>query len=70
MKQIDNFKSIVDKYDIVFFDAFGVIKTYQGLRKLLSTSNQKTRNIILLPTMHHAARCNWLKVITVTASPQ
>jgi len=31
MKQIDNFKSIVDKYDIVFFDAFGVIKTYQGL---------------------------------------
>ena len=31
MKRIDNFKSIVDKYDIIFFDAFGVIKTYQGL---------------------------------------
>jgi HAD superfamily hydrolase (TIGR01450 family) len=31
MKRIDNFKSIIDKYDIVFFDAFGVIKTYQGL---------------------------------------
>ncbi|MBS1527154.1 MAG: TIGR01459 family HAD-type hydrolase [Bacteroidetes bacterium] len=31
MKKIDNFKSIVDKYQIVFFDAFGVIKTYAGL---------------------------------------
>jgi HAD superfamily hydrolase (TIGR01450 family) len=28
---IANFKSIVDKYDVIFFDAFGVIKTYQGL---------------------------------------
>ena len=27
----DNFKSVIDKYDVVFFDAFGVIKTYQGL---------------------------------------
>src|SRR6201985_2172025 len=31
MRRIENFKSIVDKYDIIFFDAFGVIKTYQGL---------------------------------------
>ena len=31
MKRIDNFKSIIDKYNIVFFDAFGVIKNYQGL---------------------------------------
>ncbi len=31
MQLTDNFKSIVDKYEIVFFDAFGVIKTYQGL---------------------------------------
>ncbi|MDO3641197.1 HAD-IIA family hydrolase [Mucilaginibacter sp. L3T2-6] len=31
MKRIENFKSIIDKYDIIFFDAFGVIKTYQGL---------------------------------------
>jgi len=31
MKKIDNFKSIVDKYEIIFFDAFGVIKTYAGL---------------------------------------
>lgn len=31
MKRIDNFKSIVDKYKIVFFDAFGVLKTYSGL---------------------------------------
>src|ERR1700743_3369474 len=31
MKRVDNFKSIIDKYKIVFFDAFGVIKTYSGL---------------------------------------
>src|ERR1700712_5711296 len=31
MKIVDNFKSIVDKYKIVFFDAFGVIKNYSGL---------------------------------------
>ncbi len=31
MKHIENFKSIIDKYDIIFFDAFGVIKTYEGL---------------------------------------
>ncbi|QKJ29581.1 TIGR01459 family HAD-type hydrolase [Mucilaginibacter mali] len=26
-----DFKSIVDRYDIIFFDAFGVIKNYKGL---------------------------------------
>jgi len=31
MRLIENFKSIIDKYEIIFFDAFGVIKTYQGL---------------------------------------
>ena len=31
MKRVDNFKSIIDKYSVVFFDAFGVIKNYQGL---------------------------------------
>src|ERR1700744_5137815 len=31
MRVIENFKSIVDQYNIIFFDAFGVVKTYQGL---------------------------------------
>jgi HAD superfamily hydrolase (TIGR01450 family) len=31
MRRIENFKSIIDQYNIIFFDAFGVIKTYQGL---------------------------------------
>ena len=31
MHHIENFKSIIDKYEIIFFDAFGVLKTYQGL---------------------------------------
>lgn len=31
MERIDNFKTIVDKYNIVFFDAFGVLKNYHGL---------------------------------------
>ncbi len=29
--QVDSFQSVVDKYKIIFFDAFGVIKSYQGL---------------------------------------
>src|ERR1700743_1110480 len=31
MKHIENFKSIIDRYKVVFFDAFGVLKTYSGL---------------------------------------
>lgn len=31
MKQVENFKSIIDKYEIIFFDAFGVLKNYNGL---------------------------------------
>ncbi|HEY9535797.1 MAG TPA: HAD-IIA family hydrolase [Mucilaginibacter sp.] len=31
MERIDNFKTIVDKYNIIFFDAFGVLKNYHGL---------------------------------------
>jgi HAD superfamily hydrolase (TIGR01450 family) len=29
--QIRDFKSIIDQYEIVFFDAFGVLKNYKGL---------------------------------------
>ncbi|RYZ99303.1 MAG: TIGR01459 family HAD-type hydrolase [Sphingobacteriaceae bacterium] len=31
MKHIDNFKSIIDRYQVIFFDAFGVLKNYKGL---------------------------------------
>jgi HAD superfamily hydrolase (TIGR01450 family) len=31
MIQVDNFKTIIDKYNVIFFDAFGVLKNYQGL---------------------------------------
>jgi HAD superfamily hydrolase (TIGR01450 family) len=31
MQRTDNFKSIIDKYKVIFFDAFGVLKTYNGL---------------------------------------
>jgi HAD superfamily hydrolase (TIGR01450 family) len=31
MRRIDNFKSIIDQYNVIFFDAFGVIKNYNGL---------------------------------------
>ena len=31
MKKIENFKSIIDRYKVVFFDAFGVLKNYKGL---------------------------------------
>jgi HAD superfamily hydrolase (TIGR01450 family) len=29
--QVQDFKTIIDRYDIIFFDAFGVIKNYKGL---------------------------------------
>ena len=28
---LDNFKSVLNKYEVIFFDAFGVLKTYNGL---------------------------------------
>ncbi len=31
MKRVENFKSIIDQYEVIFFDAFGVLKTHQGL---------------------------------------
>jgi HAD superfamily hydrolase (TIGR01450 family) len=31
MKRIDDFREIIDNYEVVFFDAFGVIKNYGGL---------------------------------------
>ena len=31
MLKVDNFKSIIDKYEVIFFDAFGVLKNYKGL---------------------------------------
>jgi len=31
MKRVDNFKSIIDRYEVIFFDAFGVLKNYEGL---------------------------------------
>ena len=31
MQRVDNFRSIIDKYKVVFFDAFGVLKNYNGI---------------------------------------
>jgi HAD superfamily hydrolase (TIGR01450 family) len=31
MQRVENFKSIIDQYDVIFFDAFGVLKTHSGL---------------------------------------
>ena len=31
MIQSADFKSILDRYKIIFFDAFGVLKSYHGL---------------------------------------
>lgn len=31
MLKADNFQSIIDKYEVIFFDAFGVLKNYKGL---------------------------------------
>jgi HAD superfamily hydrolase (TIGR01450 family) len=31
MQRVENFKSIIDKYKVIFFDAFGVLKNYNGV---------------------------------------
>ena len=31
MIQLSNFKSVIDQYQIIFFDAYGVLKNYNGL---------------------------------------
>jgi HAD superfamily hydrolase (TIGR01450 family) len=31
MQRVENFKSIIDKYKVIFFDAFGVLKNYNGI---------------------------------------
>src|SRR5215475_5249364 len=31
MLRFDNFKKVIDRYRIIFFDAFGVLKNYNGL---------------------------------------
>ncbi|OOQ61829.1 HAD-IIA family hydrolase [Mucilaginibacter pedocola] len=31
MRRIDDFREIIDNYEVVFFDAFGVLKNYGGL---------------------------------------
>lgn len=31
MLKTENFKSVIDKYEVIFFDAFGVLKNYKGL---------------------------------------
>lgn len=31
MQRIDNFRSIIDKYKVILFDAYGVIKNYNGI---------------------------------------
>jgi HAD superfamily hydrolase (TIGR01450 family) len=38
MLKIDNFKSIIDKYEVIFFDAFGVLKNYKGLLPGIETT--------------------------------
>jgi HAD superfamily hydrolase (TIGR01450 family) len=31
MQRVEDFKSIIDKYKVIFFDAFGVLKNYNGI---------------------------------------
>lgn len=31
MTKIRDFKSVVNRYDVIFFDAYGVLKNYNGL---------------------------------------
>jgi HAD superfamily hydrolase (TIGR01450 family) len=68
MKRIDNFKDIIDKYHIIFFDAFGVLKNYHGLvpgientfeylkeqnKEYYIVTNDASRSPVQLATSYH-----------------
>jgi HAD superfamily hydrolase (TIGR01450 family) len=52
MMQLDNFKSVVAKYDVVFFDAFGVLKTHDtlipGIEKTFAYLREKNKDFYVL----------------------
>lgn len=50
--QLDNFKSVVAKYDVVFFDAFGVLKTHDtlipGIEKTFAYLREKKKDFYVI----------------------
>lgn len=52
MMQLDNFKSVVAKYDVIFFDAFGVLKTHDtlipGIEKTFAYLREKNKDFYVL----------------------
>ena len=52
MMQLDNFKSVVAKYDVVFFDAFGVLKTHDtlipGIEKTFAYLREKKKDFYVI----------------------
>ncbi|MPR36273.1 TIGR01459 family HAD-type hydrolase [Salmonirosea aquatica] len=50
--QLDNFKSVVSKYDVIFFDAFGVLKTHDtlipGIEKTFAYLREKKKDFYVL----------------------
>jgi HAD superfamily hydrolase (TIGR01450 family) len=52
MMQLDNFKSVVAKYDVIFFDAFGVLKTHDtlipGIEKTFAYLREQQKDFYVL----------------------
>lgn len=52
MMRLDNFKSVVARYDVVFFDAFGVLKTHDtlipGIEKTFAYLREKNKDFYIL----------------------
>jgi len=83
MQRIDNFKSIIDKYKVVFFDAFGVLKNYEGLlpgiertftyleeqgKEYYIVTNDASRSPVQLAESYHRAGLNVINPDRIVSS--
>ncbi|WP_183572037.1 TIGR01459 family HAD-type hydrolase [Mucilaginibacter sp. X5P1] len=83
MQRIDNFKSIIDKYKVVFFDAFGVLKNYEGLlpgiektfayleeqgKEYYIVTNDASRSPVQLAESYHRGGLNFINPDRIVSS--
>jgi len=83
MQRVENFKSIIDKYKVIFFDAFGVLKNYNGIlpgiektfeylesqgKEYYIVTNDASRSPVQLAESYHKAGLNIISADKIVSS--
>ena len=83
MQRVENFKSIIDKYKVIFFDAFGVMKNYNGIlpgiektfeylesqgKEYYIVTNDASRSPVQLAESYHKAGLNIISADKIVSS--